>query len=137
MTPGNSTVLVIDDDHLNLKLVEALLEKTEYSLLQAESAEDGIQLARNHRPFLILMDIQLPGTDGITATRMIKGDKALRGIPIVAFTAYAMQDIIEKALKAGCSGHIIKPFNSREFYTMIEQHRTSDDKSTDHEEETS
>ena len=83
-------------------------------------AEKGIQLAREHHPDLILMDIQLPGMDGLKATGIIKSDPDLKGIPVVALTAFAMQGDEEKALAAGCNGYITKPINTREFRSKIE-----------------
>ena len=109
------TVLVIEDNLLNMKLVRALLQVGQYRVLEAIDAENGIQLALEHRPDLILMDIQLPGIDGLTATRMIKQDPNLKEIPIVALTSYAMHGDEEKALKAGCAGYIAKPIDTRSF----------------------
>ncbi len=86
----NKNILVIEDNELNRKLVGALLQKGAYNILDAEDAEAGIRLAREHRPGLILMDIQLPGMDGLSATRMIKQDPELQEIPVVALTAHAM-----------------------------------------------
>ncbi|UCF91996.1 MAG: response regulator [Desulfobacterales bacterium] len=116
-----STVLVIEDNELNLKLVRGLLTLDKYGVLEATDAEAGIQLVRAHRPDLILMDIQLPGMDGLTATREIKKDPDLARIPIVALTSYAMQGDEEKALAAGCAGYITKPIDTRQFLEMIAQ----------------
>ncbi len=113
-------VLVIEDNELNMKLAVALLGISHYQVLKAANAEIGLQLARAEHPDLILMDIQLPGMDGLTATRMIKNDPELREIPVVALTSYAMQGDEEKALAAGCSGYIPKPIDTRNFIRAVE-----------------
>ncbi len=115
----NKNVLVIEDNELNRKLVRALLQKWDYNILEAEDAESGIRLAREHRPGLILMDIQLPGMDGLSATRMIKQDPGLPEIPVVALTAHAMEGDREKAMEAGCVGYISKPFSIQGFMETI------------------
>lgn len=115
----NKTILVVEDDELNRKLVRTLLQVSKYNVLEAMDAEKGIQLAREHHPDLILMDIQLPGMDGLKATQIIKGDPDLKEIPVVALTAFAMQGDEEKALAAGCNGYITKPINTREFHSKI------------------
>ena len=113
------TVLVIEDNDLNMEIVVAALALCNYQALQATDAETGIQLARAHMPNLILMDIQLPGMDGYTATRLIKEDPTLKDIPVVALTAYAMKKDQEKASQAGCSGYISKPFSLKPFMTAV------------------
>ena len=102
-------VLVIEDDELNRKLVKEILRMGNYRTIEAIDAETGIQLARQHKPDLILMDIHLPKMDGLSATRIIKGDKDLKQIPIVAVTALAMPEDLDKALKAGCDDYDTKP----------------------------
>jgi CheY-like chemotaxis protein len=123
------TVLVIEDNELNIKLVRTLLQMQEYCVLEAADAETGIQLVEDHKPDLILMDIQLPGLDGLSATRLIKRDSSLKHIPILALTSYAMQRDEEKALAAGCAGHIAKPIDTRRFLEtvshFIDQNRDS------------
>jgi len=113
------TILVIEDNELNRKLVKALLQRGPYNVLEAIDAEGGIQLAQEHKPDLILMDIQLPGMDGLSATRIIKEDPELKGTPVVALTSYAMDGDVEKAKKAGCDGYISKPINTRSFLDTI------------------
>ena len=113
------TVLVIEDNALNMKLVKSLLQIGKYGVLEARDAETGIQLARNNHPDLILMDIQLPGMDGLNATRSIKEDNELKHIPVVALTSYAMQGDEEKAQDAGCVGYITKPIETRTFLDMV------------------
>jgi len=113
------TVLVIEDNDLNMEIVVAALELCDYQALQATNAETGIELARTHLPDLILMDIQLPGMDGYAATRLIKEDPAIKGIPVVALTAYAMKKDQEKAYQAGCTGYISKPFSLKPFMEAV------------------
>lgn len=118
---AEETILVIEDNALNMKLVRSLLNLGEFNVLEAQDAEKGIHLARKHRPDLILMDIQLPGMDGLSATRNIKGDSELRDIPVVALTSYAMQGDEKKAKEAGCTGYISKPIDTRNFIQSISQ----------------
>ena len=113
------TILVIEDNELNRKLVKALLQRGAYNILEAPDAERGIGLAQEHKPDLILMDIQLPGMDGLSATRIIKEDPPLKDTPVVALTSYAMEGDVEKAKKAGCTGYISKPINTRNFLDSI------------------
>jgi CheY-like chemotaxis protein len=114
-------VLVIEDNELNMKLVVALLRIGHCEILQAADAETGIRLARAHHPALILMDLQLPGMDGLTATRLIKADEELKGTAVVALTSYAMQGDEDKARDAGCDGYIPKPIDTRNFLDSIGQ----------------
>lgn len=116
---ASKKILVIEDNQHNMKLVRALLKLGSYQMLEADNAEKGIELARRHRPDLILMDIQLPGMDGLEATRAIKQDSQTKDIPIVALTAYAMAGDDEKALNAGCTAHISKPLDTRIFLDTI------------------
>ena len=90
-----------------------------YQIIEAYDAETGIRLAREHQPFLILMDIQLPGMDGLKATQIIKSDPELKDIPVVALTGFAMQGDEEKATDAGCDGYITKPINVQEVLEKI------------------
>lgn len=120
----NKTILVIEDNELNMKLVRSLLRIGGYNILECADAETGIQVARKHLPDLILMDIQLPGMDGLEATQIIKNDPRLQHIPIIALTSYAMRGDEEKSLEAGCSGYIVKPINTRIFLDAIDQYLT-------------
>jgi len=113
------SVLVIEDNEMNMKLARSLLRIGKYNTLEATDAETGIQLAREHQPDLILMDIQLPGMDGLNATQIIKGDPALNTIPVVAFTSYAMEGDKQKAIEAGCSGYITKPIDTKSFLQTL------------------
>ena len=116
----NETILVIEDDALNLKLVESLLQLGRYRILKALDAETGMRLLREHRPDLVLMDIRLPGMDGLHATRVIKQDPELKQIPVIALTAQAMLGDDEEAAAAGCDGYISKPIDTRRFLTTLE-----------------
>jgi CheY-like chemotaxis protein len=118
---ANETILVIEDNEMNMKLVRSLLQLGKYSVLEAVDAENGIKRAREYHPDLILMDIQLPGMDGLTATREIKKDPALKDITVVALTSYAMQGDEGKAVAAGCSGYISKPIDTRGFLETLGQ----------------
>ncbi len=118
----SKTILVIEDNELNMKLVRSLLKIGNYEVLEAVDAEIGMQLIRKHRPDLVLMDVQLPGMDGLKATRIIKGDLALKDIPVVALTSYAMQGDEEKAAEAGCTGYITKPLDTKVFLEIIDQY---------------
>lgn len=118
---ANETVLVIEDNEMNMKLARSLLQLGKYSVLEASDAENGIKLAREHHPDLILMDIQLPGMDGLTATREIKNDPAVKDITVIALTSYAMQGDEEKAKDAGCAGYISKPIDTRSFLETVGQ----------------
>ena len=113
------TILVIEDNPLNMKLERVLLGLAAYEVIEASDAERGIALAREHHPDLILMDVQLPGIDGLTATRILKEDPELRGIAIVAVTSFAMTGDEERALEAGCAGYLTKPINTRTFLTDV------------------
>ena len=115
-------VLVVEDNELNMKLVRSLLQIGDYQVVEAPDAETGIRLAQEHHPALILMDIQLPGMDGLSATKIIRQDSALKEIPVVALTSYAMQGDDEKSLEAGCTGYIAKPINTRTFLETLEKY---------------
>ena len=112
-------VLIVEDNELNRKLVRTLLQIADYEALETSNAEEALKIARETKPDLILMDIHLPGMDGLTATRHIKNDPELRGIPVVALTACAMPDDEQKALDAGCDGYISKPIETRNFIDRI------------------
>lgn len=115
----NKTILIIEDNELNMKLVRSMLQLGHYRILEAWDAESGIQLARKHFPDLILMDIQLPGMDGLNATQIIRKDPSLRNIPVVALTSCAMQGDEQKAVSAGCTGYIAKPIDTRNFLNIL------------------
>lgn len=113
-------ILIVDDNQMNLELASDLLEVNGYQVLQAEDAKTGIDIAKEEKPDLILMDIQLPGMDGLQATSILKADPATRDIPVVALTAHAMKGDEENVLKAGCVGYISKPIDTRKFFGKVE-----------------
>jgi len=113
-------ILIIEDNPANMKLAANVLAKAGYETLEATDAETGIQLAKDETPGLILMDIQLPGMDGLTAMHLLKGDQNTRDIPIIALTAFAMKGDEQKMLEAGCDGYIAKPIRYKEFLATVE-----------------
>jgi len=116
----SATVLVVDDNATNLKLVSELLRFEDYAILKAVDAEDAQVVLAGTLPDLILMDIALPGMDGLTLTRRLKADPRTRHIRIVALTAYAMKGDEQKAIDAGCDGYITKPLDTRKFPAQVE-----------------
>jgi len=111
-------VLVVEDNPLNMQLVTDLLEVYGYQVLQAQTAEQGIEAARKEMPDLILMDIGLPGMDGLEASRILKNDKSTQKILIIALTAHAMHGDREKAMEY-CDGYISKPINTTSFPGIV------------------
>lgn len=110
---SNERILVVDDNPTNLKLVSDLLQWSGYQISNAMDAEHALELIRQTPPDLILMDIALPGMDGLTLTRKLKADDATKDIRIIALTAFAMKGDEQKALDAGCDGYISKPIDTR------------------------
>jgi two-component system cell cycle response regulator DivK len=117
-----STILVVEDNATNMTLSTFLLESAGHTVVAATSAELGLTLALECRPDLILMDIQLPGMDGLQATALLKGNAATRGIPVIALTALAMKGDEERIRAAGCDGYIAKPLAYKEFLGVIREH---------------
>jgi CheY-like chemotaxis protein len=111
--PSRSTILVVDDNPVNLKLAADVLGFEGYQILRAEDAEEAIKVIEANRPDLILMDIALPGMDGLTLTRRLKADPKTKDIVIVALTAFAMKGDDQKALEAGCDAYVTKPIDTR------------------------
>lgn len=114
-------VLVVEDNPSNMYLVSFILKKNGYEVIGALDGEKGVKLALEKKPDLILMDIQLPGIDGLEATRRIKESKVDQDVPIIALTSYAMVGDKERALKAGCSGYIEKPIDPEKFMSELEK----------------
>ena len=106
-------ILVVDDNPINLKLASDVLESAGYQMLSAADADAALAVIRQAPPDLILMDIALPGMDGLTLTRQLKADQATERIAIVALTAFAMKGDDQKAKEAGCDGYITKPIDTR------------------------
>jgi two-component system, cell cycle response regulator DivK len=112
-------VLIVEDNPTNMTLAVFLLESAGHTVLSATDAEAGLTLARDERPDLILMDMQLPGMDGLEATALLKGADATRRIPVIALTALAMKGDEERIRAAGCDGYIAKPMRYQEFLATI------------------
>jgi two-component system cell cycle response regulator DivK len=117
-----SKVLIIEDNPANMTLAAFLLESAGYKVLKATDAEAGLTLARNEQPDLVLMDIPLPGMDGLQATVLLKQDSATRNISVIALTALVMKGDEERILAAGCDGYIAKPMRYREFLRTVAEH---------------
>jgi two-component system cell cycle response regulator DivK len=114
-----SLILIIEDNEKNLKLVRDVLQVKGYATLEAGTAEDGIPLAIEHKPDLILMDIHLPGMNGIEARKVLRGDPGTAEIPVVAVTASVMQQDRKQITEAGFEGYIGKPINLQEFLATV------------------
>jgi two-component system, cell cycle response regulator DivK len=117
-----STILVVEDNATNMTLSTFLLESAGHTVVAATSAELGLTLALECRPDLILMDIQLPGMDGLEATALLKRNETTRGIPVIALTALAMKGDEERIRAAGCDGYIAKPLAYKDFLVVIREH---------------
>ena len=113
------TILVVEDNAANMTLAITMLEASGHTVLSAASAEIGVVLARELRPDLILMDVQLPGMDGLQATVLLKADESTRTIPVIALTALAMKGDEERILAAGCDGYVAKPMRYRQLLGAI------------------
>lgn len=114
-------ILIIEDNAANMELATDLLEVAGFDVLQAPAAEIGLDLARSQAPDLIVMDIGLPGMDGLEATRILKGDDTTNHIPILGASSHAMKGDQEKALAAGCCGYITKPIDTRTFADTVKR----------------
>lgn len=112
-------ILIIEDNQNNMYLMRFMLERSGHQVLEAWTGEEGVEVAQKEMPDLILMDIQLPGIDGLETTRMIRKFECCEQIPIIAVTSYAMAGDKERALSAGCSGYIEKPINPETFMIHI------------------
>ena len=115
-------ILIIEDNEANLYLVSFILKKGGHEVLEARTGEEGVEVALNEKPDLILMDIQLPGIDGLETTRRVRESVPYDAIPIVALTSYAMAGDQEKALEAGCNGYIEKPIDPDTFTAKINEY---------------
>jgi len=115
------TVLIVEDNELNMKLFHDLLEAQGYNILQTKDGMEALKLAREHRPDLILMDIQLPEVSGLEVTKWIKEDDNLRAIPVIAVTAFAMKGDEEKIRDGGCEAYIPKPISVAGFLETVKQ----------------
>jgi two-component system cell cycle response regulator DivK len=114
-------IVVIEDNPANMKLAVFLLHSAGHEVLQAADAESGLALIRAKMPALVLMDVQLPGMDGLAATRQLKTDPAIAHIPVIALTSHAMKGDEATILAAGCDGYLPKPFHHKELMGMVEK----------------
>jgi len=114
-------ILVIEDSPVNMALTTAILENAGHSILQAETAAQGIEVARRLQPDLILMDVQLPDIDGLAATRILKSDPHTRDVPVIALTAMAMKGDEDEARHAGCDGYVSKPIRYKELLAEMDR----------------
>ena len=119
MSPINKTVLIVEDNDLNMKLFHDLLEIRGYNTLQAKDGMDGFSIVREHHPDLILMDIQLPGVSGLEVAKWLKEDEALKSIPVIAITALAMKGDEKKILEGGFDGYLCKPISFPIFFQTV------------------
>jgi two-component system cell cycle response regulator DivK len=113
------TILIVEDNELNMKLFNDLLEANGYGTVQTRSGIEAIGLARQHRPDLILMDIQLPEVSGLEVTKWLKEDDELRAIPVVAITAFAMKGDEERIREGGCEAYLSKPISVTKFLETV------------------
>ncbi|HVY21489.1 MAG TPA: response regulator [Bauldia sp.] len=115
----SKTVLVVEDNELNMKLFHDLLEANGYNIVQTRNGLEAIDLAREHHPDLILMDIQLPEVSGLEVTKWIKEDDDLRTIPVIAVTAFAMKGDEERIRQGGCEAYLSKPISVAKFLDTV------------------
>jgi two-component system cell cycle response regulator DivK len=114
-------ILVVEDHEDNRRILRDLLTSAGYELIEAETGPEGVDMAKVHRPDLILMDLQLPGIDGYEAARRIKAEPALSSVPIIAVTSYALSGDEERAYAAGCTAYISKPYSPRKLLARIRE----------------
>ena len=117
-----STILIVEDNEKNMKLVRDILRHNGFATLEATTGLDGVQLARERRPDLVLMDIQLPDIDGIEALRRIREESALDRVPVIAVSASVMPDDQQKIVTSGFDAFVIKPINLKQFLETIKRH---------------
>ena len=112
-------VLIVEDNPIGLELLSDLVESEGHQVIRASTGSEALSLARAERPDLILMDIQLPGLDGLTVTRALKARPDTSGIPVIGISAYALRDDVERALEAGCVAYLSKPLDTRHFRDLV------------------
>ena len=115
------TILYVEDNEYNRKIVRQLLSRSACKLLEAGDGETGVALARQHLPDLILMDVQLPKMSGLDATKLLTTEEPTRHIPIIVITSYALSGDREKAMQAGASSYLAKPYSPSELLAMVKQ----------------
>ena len=117
----SKTILVVEDQVDNRKILRDLLTNSGFEVIEAVDGLEGLRVAQTHRPDLILMDIQLPGIDGYEATRRIKNNAALKDIPIIVVTSYALSGDENKAFEAGCDAYVAKPYSPRQMLAKVKE----------------
>lgn len=118
----SNKILIVEDNELNMKLFSDLLEAHGYEILRSIDGSDAVELAINHQPNLVLMDIQLPARSGLDLIREIKAHQNGKAIPIVALTAFAMKGDEEKIMASGCDGYVSKPISVPQFLETVDKH---------------
>ena len=121
MDAKTKTVLIVEDNELNMKLFHDLLDAHGYKILQTKDGMEALDIAREHRPDLILMDIQLPEVSGLDVTKWLKADPVLKSIPVVAVTAFAMKGDEERIREGGCEAYLSKPISVAKFIDTVRQ----------------
>lgn len=119
---ANRRILVVEDHEDNRRILRDLLTSRGYDLVEAEDGEQALTMARDRRPDLILMDVQLPLLDGYEVTRRLKANPSLRAIPVIVVTSYALSGDESKARAAGCNGYVSKPYNTRQLLAKIQEY---------------
>ncbi|HXU51308.1 MAG TPA: response regulator [Casimicrobiaceae bacterium] len=119
---AQSTILYIEDNEYNRKIVRQLVTRTTYRLIEANDGESGVEIAQKELPSLILMDVQLPRMSGLDATRMLKSDPRTSAIPIIIITSFALSGDREKAAAAGADSYLAKPYSPRELLALVRQY---------------
>jgi two-component system cell cycle response regulator DivK len=121
----SNRILVVEDQEDNRKILRDLLTSADFEVIEAEDGETGLAAAAAHRPDLILMDVQLPGLDGYEATRRLKADATLNAIPVIAITAYELNEAEDKARAAGCDAYMAKPVSPRQLLAKVREYLSS------------
>lgn len=116
------SILIVEDNELNMKLFNDLLEAHGYSILQSRNGMEAFELAREHKPDLVLMDIQLPEVSGLEVIKWLKDDEELKNIPVIAVTAFAMKGDEDRIREAGCEAYLSKPISVANFLDVVNQH---------------
>lgn len=118
----DKNVMVVEDNEKNRKLMRVVLKAKGYNIIEAATGEEALNLLKNQKPDIILMDIQLPGIDGLTLIKQIKASVITKDIPIIAVTAYAMKGDEQKILDTGCNAYVSKPINTQELPLIVEKY---------------
>ena len=119
---SDKNVMVVEDNEKNMKLMRVVLKAKGYNIIEAATGEEALNLLKNQKPDIILMDIQLPGIDGLTLIKQIKASVITKDIPIIAVTAYAMKGDEQKILDTGCDAYVSKPINTQELPRIVEKY---------------